>query len=47
MKSAETIGDKTFPSVSDLWCREEKRTVTRNFFERYFALRIATVCLFT
>jgi len=30
MKSTETIGDNTCPSVSGLWSREGKRAVTRN-----------------
>jgi len=47
MKSAETIGDNTCPSVSDLWCREGKRAVTRNCLKRLFALLIVTVCWFT
>ena len=34
MKSAETIGDNTCPDLSDLWCREVKQAVTRNWLKR-------------
>jgi len=34
MKKEETIGDNTCPSISDLWCREEKRAVIVNFLKR-------------
>jgi len=33
-ENAETIGDNTCPNVSDLWCLEGKRAVTRNFSKR-------------